>query len=67
LREGAIKAAKLFPLIGGEVTCRHSVRNSQVLRHISAAQKTKDKSFAKHMCETNHFSNMLCTPTEATV
>ena len=48
-----------------EKPCRHGVRNSQVLRHIPAALKTKGKSVAQHLCGTESFCNMIRTPLEA--
>jgi hypothetical protein len=63
-RGRSCEAPEGIPLLSGQKRRRHIVRNSKVLRHVSAAQKTKDKSFAKHMCGTNHFSNKIRTLTE---
>jgi hypothetical protein len=54
-------SSKTAALLICQKSSGHGVRNSKVLRHVSAAQKTKDKSFAKHMCGTNGFSNKIRT------
>jgi hypothetical protein len=61
-RHIAWKLSETRTLIGREVTGRHDVRNSRHLRRQAGAWKSQDKSFAKHMCETNNFSNMVRTP-----
>ena len=55
------QSTRLRPLRGRQKTGGHSVRNSQVLRRISVARKTKDNFFAKHICETGYFCNMIRT------
>jgi len=59
------KSPKGVALIRGQKRGGHGVRNSRHLRRQTAARKTKDKSFAKYMCETNYFSNMIRAIMEA--
>ena len=64
-RERGIEAAEAPALGVGQVACRHGARNSRVLRRCRAALKTRGKSFAQHVCESDSFCNEFRTRLEA--
>jgi hypothetical protein len=56
-----------LPLLIGQVACGHIVRNLALLRRVNGSRKTRDIFLAKHLCESQHFSNRFCEARRAVV